>query len=122
MILGITGSRDWQDEQRVIDYLDYQREVYGEELTIVAGAAKGVDTIAEKWADTHNVHKIILPCTHRDWKLHGKAAGHYRNAEIVKLADAVVAFWRWPSGGTANTIAYAVLKGKHVTVFEENAP
>ena len=51
-----------------------------------------------------------------DWKQHGKAAGMIRNAEMVRAADWVVAFWDGKSKGTKNTIDTALRLGKRLEV------
>lgn len=53
-----------------------------------------------------------------DWNRYGRSAGARRNAEIVKQADEVVAFWDGKSRGTQITIAMARAAGKPVTVYD----
>lgn len=68
---------------------------------IVSGGAAGVDKTAEELALARGMlTKIFLP----DWENLGKRAGFVRNAQIVKEADEVVAFWDNESKGTAITI------------------
>lgn len=50
-----------------------------------------------------------IPVIHfpANWDKHGKSAGHIRNAEMAKYADALVAFWDGKSKGTKGMIDYA---------------
>jgi len=79
--------------------------------------AKVVETVgAADEAQSLGMEVIeILP----DWDLHGKSAGMIRNAEIVKQADEVVAFWDGSSKGTKNTIDRAEAAGKLSAVILE---
>jgi len=81
---------------------------------IVSGGAKGIDTLAEKYADKNDIPKLIfLP----DYKKHGKIAPLIRNRQIVDNADIVIAFWNGFSSGTKFTIDYAKKCGKKIVVY-----
>lgn len=78
---------------------------------IISGGAKGIDTLAEKYADENNIPKlIILP----NYKKYGKNAPLIRNREIVDSADKILAIWDGYSSGTKHTIDYATFKRKKV--------
>ena len=68
--------------------------------TLIHGAASGADSLAGAWAASHGEIEIIeFPA---DWKSHGRAAGHIRNAQMLKEGkpEGVIAF---PGGpGTAD--------------------
>lgn len=82
--------------------------------TIISGGAVGVDRWAADAAREHGLQLVeILP----DWNAHGKAAGIIRNREIVRQAEAVVAFWDGKSKGTRSTIEMAAEARKLVRVF-----
>lgn len=67
---------------------------------LVSGNAQGVDTAAEKWAQSHNIPMTLFPAL---WVKHGKKAGPLRNAEMGLYAEGLIAF---PGGtGTQNMIA-----------------
>jgi len=71
---------------------------------IVSGGARGIDTLAEKYADKNGIPKLIfLP----DYKRYGKIAPLLRNKQIVDNADIIIAFWKGHSRGTKYTIDYA---------------
>lgn len=122
MRLAVVGSRRWKDRQRIIDWLEEELAIYQDSLVIVSGGARGVDQIAEEWADKRGVTKIIIPCTAEDWSQQGKIAGFLRNRSIVHNADQVCAFWDGLSSGTANTIAWAIYKRVPVSIFLEEQP
>jgi len=88
---------------------------------IVSGGAKGIDTLAEEYADKHNIPKLIfLP----DYKKYSKKAPLIRNKLIVDNADIVIVFWDGESRGTKFTIDYAKRQGKKVIVYviDKNSP
>ena len=76
---------------------------------IVSGGAKGVDTLAEKYAIEQKIpYKVFLP----QYELYGRGAPIVRNQEIVDYSDKVIAFWDGRSKGTLSVIKYAKKKGK----------
>jgi hypothetical protein len=80
---------------------------------VVSGGAAGVDTLAEQWAkENKKPITIIKP----DYSQYGKQATMVRNAEIVKQAEQVIAFWDGESPGTKATIEMARKAGKLLKV------
>lgn len=81
------------------------------DFVIIAGGAKGVDTVAIDWAVVNwCLFKEYLP----QWNLYGKAAGAIRNKQMLEEGrpDIVIAF---PGGrGTENMKAQARLAGIQV--------
>jgi predicted Rossmann fold nucleotide-binding protein DprA/Smf involved in DNA uptake len=80
---------------------------------VVSGNARGVDRTAEEAARERGLKVISLPA---QWDKYGKSAGFRRNADIVKLADRVIAFWDGVSKGTLHTINLAKAQGKPVEI------
>lgn len=80
---------------------------------IVSGGARGVDSLAERWADERHIPKLIIQ---PEYARLGQAAPHCRNRLIVDVADCVVAVWDGRSRGTREAIAYARKTGKPVRV------
>ena len=77
--------------------------------TIISGGARGIDKLAEKYADEHNIKKLIIkPC----YELYGKSAPIKRNYEMVDMADCVLVIWDGKSKGTSSVIEYAKQLGK----------
>lgn len=85
-----------------------------EEVTeIISGGAKGIDLLAENYADIRNIAKrIIKP----EYDKYGRAAPLKRNEEIVNISDMVIAIWDGKSHGTKYVIDYAQKMGKPVEV------
>ena len=106
----IAGSREIEDYDIVKQACD---ECGWTITSVVSGTARGVDSLGEFYA-----HQMGIP-VHRfpaDWKKFGKAAGHIRNAEMSKNAEALVAIWDGKSAGTRNMIRTAETKGLRVYV------
>jgi predicted Rossmann fold nucleotide-binding protein DprA/Smf involved in DNA uptake len=80
---------------------------------IISGGAAGVDTVAEKYADTNRLSKLIL---RPQYKKYARAVPILRNEVMVDMADAVLVIWDGVSKGTRATIRYALKQGKPVTV------
>lgn len=108
MKLLIIGSRDIKN----FDLSPYVDESVD---TIISGGAKGVDTLAEIFADKKRLSKIIL---RPRYDLYGKAAPIVRNRQMVDLADAVLVIWDGKSRGALSSIKYAKKINKTLTVVE----
>ena len=106
MKLLIVGSRKIEDFE-LPPYISSEVEL------IISGGAEGMDAVAERYADSHRISKLIL-CP--DYKRYGRAAPIKRNCRMVDLADAVLAVWDGLSAGTRSTIEYARRKNKPLTV------
>lgn len=71
---------------------------------IVSGGAIGADRLGARWAKAQGIKLTeFLP----DWERFGKRAGFIRNEDIIKAADAILAFWDGQSRGTANSLSIA---------------
>ena len=108
MKLLIAGSRG-------IENFDLSEYVPPETELIISGGAKGIDSVAEKYADEHGIKKIIIrPCYER----YGRAAPIKRNEKMVELCDIALIVWDGSSKGTSYTINYASKMGKKVILIE----
>ena len=100
MKLAIVGSRSFNDISLMEESIAKAFKV--EDITeVISGGAGGADTLAEVWAERHNIPTKIF---HAKWGEKGRAAGYARNAEMIKVADACIAFWDG-SKGTASSIS-----------------
>ena len=106
MKLLIVGSRE-------INEFNIENYISDEVDTILSGGAKGVDLIAERYADKNRISKIIL---RPKYDLYGKAAPLKRNEELVEMADKVLAVWDGASKGTQYTINYAKKLNKDIQI------
>ncbi len=102
----IAGSRS-------INNFDFSNLIPKQTTLIISGGAKGIDTIAEEFADTNGIDKLIM---RPEYNKYGKAAPIRRNEEMVELADLILVIWDGVSRGTKYTIEYAKKKGKTIIV------
>lgn len=140
MKVAIVGSRDFDWDEVDIEYhkskkrvdisnnkhtLGMRRMIH--DLTkamkvtdiMVSGGAPGADTHGEEGAADNHRSRLIHEA---DWEVYGKAAGHIRNALIVKDADILFAFYTQrgdSSSGTFNCVKQAMRK--HIPVYTYDA-
>ena len=110
MKLLIVGSREIED-------FDLEKHIPENTELIISGGARGVDSIAEKYADKRKISKLIL---RPDYKRYGKAAPLIRNKCMVELADALLIIWDGKSSGTKFTLEYAQSLKKKVILININ--
>jgi predicted Rossmann fold nucleotide-binding protein DprA/Smf involved in DNA uptake len=109
MNVAVVGSRTFTDYARLKKELDQQQNI----VKIISGGARGADRLAARYARENQIPlQEFLP----DWKTHGRKAGILRNRDIIKNADAVVAFWDGKSRGTQNSIELAEKSNKKLYV------
>jgi predicted Rossmann fold nucleotide-binding protein DprA/Smf involved in DNA uptake len=111
--LAVVGSRHCTDQDLVEIYILLLHEQLGERLSLVSGAATGVDTLARIIAEKHGLPITEFPA---DWSKYGRAAGPIRNKQLVQASDAVLAFVAPTSKGTRQTITLARERGLPVHV------
>lgn len=110
--LAIVGSRGLNDYNKFV--VEIQKiELPKGEIRIVSGGAKGIDTLAERYADEKNYKKLIIK---PEWDRYGKGAGIIRNREIINNADMVITFWDGKSRGTNHTIKRAKKLDKKIVI------
>lgn len=107
MKVAVVGSRNITNIS-IKDYLPASISL------IISGGAKGIDALAENYADSQQIKKLIF---HPEYKKYGKSAPLVRNRLIVENADLIIALWDGKSRGTKHTIDYAVALGKKVSVY-----
>lgn len=107
MKLLVTGSRN-------ITNFDISAFIPQNTELIISGGAKGIDEIAEKYADKMKISKLIIRPQYFKYK---RNAPLKRNEIMVDICDEVLAFWDGISTGTKHTISYAKKKNKPVEVI-----
>lgn len=104
--LVVTGSRDgWEPAPApLIACFDVIAGWYGRDVRLAHGAARGVDTAADRMARTRRwPQPMRYPVSDREWQVYGKVAGHQRNARMLEaeLPDLVLALiWNRSRGAT----------------------
>lgn len=81
---------------------------------IICGGARGVDTLAEQYADKMKISKYVL---RPNYALYKRGTPIKRNYEMVELCDMVLVFWDERSKGTKHTIDYANKIGKAIEII-----
>ena len=81
---------------------------------LISGGATGIDTLAEQYADEHNIPKLII---RPEYSRYGRGAPIVRNKQMVEAADTVLAIWDGRSKGTLSTINYAQKLSKKVIII-----
>lgn len=121
----VSGSRGFSDYEFIKKELDsrindiiVEKFLLHDEVRIVTGGAKGVDALAERYADDNDFNQRIFYAV---WATHGKSAGFIRNSEMLSYAvsnglenAALIAFWDGKSKGTKHMIDIATKKGIEV--------
>lgn len=108
----VIGSRSMNNYYIVYTYL---KQYIPKNAIIVSGGAKGVDMLAEVYAEM-NGH----PCEvyEAQWDRFGREAGMIRNIEMIRNSDHVIAFWDGKSPGTQHMIAESRKRGRNVVVVD----
>ena len=74
---------------------------------MISEGCRGPDQMAELWGAERGVCAVRhLP----KWHEYGRSAGPRRNAEMVRYATRLIAFWDGSSAGTASSIGLAKAK------------
>lgn len=88
----ICGSREFDDYDLLKEKCDkiLKRKVdSGEDIVIVSGAAKGADSLGEKYAKERGYKLEKFPA---NWEKYGKRAGYLRNKQMATVSNACIAF------------------------------
>lgn len=106
----ISGSRKLTDNKT---YAELENLLHTLQPThILHGGAKGVDTLADRYATENQLPKTVIK---PDYASRGRHAPLIRNTELVALADKVICVYaadRIRKGGTGDTYRKATKSGK----------
>ncbi len=107
MKIAVIGSRS-------ITTVDLAAFLPADVTEIISGGAKGVDTCAAAYAESHGIPLTVIKPEYEKYK---RGAPLKRNETIVDRADAVLAFWDGTSHGTKYVIDYCRKTDTPVTVI-----
>jgi hypothetical protein len=110
----VCGGRNYTDKAHLSATLNELLHARGI-VRIIAGGAKGADTLAEEWAKIQELECVVY---HADWAKHGRAGGPIRNQQMLDEGkpNLVGAF---PGGrGTADMVRRARAAGIEVIEVE----
>lgn len=111
--LMVCGSRGITDEQFIFNEIETYIAELNDDVIIIEGEARGVDSIAKKWALTHNKQIMSFPA---QWDLYGKSAGFRRNYDMVNACDHCLVLWDGQSKGTKHDIDLCIKWNKSYKV------
>ena len=128
MKLIVSGSRSITNYELISTVLNSMKDVE----CIIEGGAKGIDSLAKKWALENDIKCIEVPAKWNDMsppvkkkfnrygKEYNALAGFKRNEEMVKLGDMLLAFWDGHSPGTRHMIEITKNHGRNVILVLVN--
>lgn len=114
----VSGDRDWNCPELAARYVGRLQRRYGNALTIIHGAAPGVD---RSFADAARTVGVVVESHPAKWRDFGNRAGPIRNAEMVSRgACMVLACHRTirSSQGTKDLCHKAILAGVPTWLIE----
>ena len=126
MKLAIVGSRsitdwEWFHEElngHLVNTPSFFKGAVPYKLSVLSGGAKGIDTMAKKWAEIHEVDFYLFEPYHLVDKVDFSPKYFFaRNRQIARNCDEMVVFWDGESKGTLHILEYAKKIGKKVTVI-----
>lgn len=106
MRVAVVGSRNLT--------IEISKYIPKDMVLLISGGARGIDSLAEKYADNNGISKLIFK---PDYKKYEEKAPLIRNKLIVQNADLIIAIWNGVSTGTKFTIDYAKSLGKKIKLF-----
>ena len=122
--LAIIGSRSIGNRSVVYQIINNhvkgilkKTKINFDNIVLITGGAKGIDSIAVEWAELNNLSYIVIK---PDWKKYGKSAGFKRNVNIIKPASSVLAIVEDSSSGSMNSISLAKKLHKPYTLINYN--
>ena len=114
VVLAIVGSRTYSEYSNFCVHIERWIKTNHTIDVIVSGGAQGVDSLAKKYANDHN---IPISIHYANWVKYGRSAGPIRNQLIVDDATHLVAFPDKRSVGTWDSVNKAKKKKIAVTIY-----
>lgn len=104
LIAGSRGITDFDISQCVPKDVDL----------IISGGARGIDTLAEEYADSKRISKLIL---RPRYEIYGRCAPLKRDEKMVDLCDEIIVIWDGKSNGSKHVIDCARKSGKPAKII-----
>lgn len=82
---------------------------------LISGGMKGVDMLAEKYADEHNIPKLIV---NPEYSRYGIIAPILRNRLIIDISDMIVIIWDGKDRHIKDAINYSNYVNKEIIVYK----
>jgi cysteine synthase len=114
----VCGGRYFDDEKLLDQKLFWVIENFGKPSRIVTGAASGADTLAIRWAKKFNIENVNYPA---EWRKYGKAAGPFRNSEMLRREQPEVVLAMPGGRGTLDMVRKAEKFGAVVVVVVDDS-
>jgi YspA, cpYpsA-related SLOG family len=119
--ISVTGGREF-DNTKLVQTIFRGIARIAWSVTLIHGAARGLDTIADEQAKDLVWWVEAYPVSPDEWKLYGKRAGHIRNRKMLEESKPHILL-SFPGGsGTANCIKSALQMGIPVESFWDTPP
>lgn len=107
----VCGGRRYNNREAVFEMLDAMPRIG----CIVHGAATGADSLADEWAISRKVNRIICPA---NWEGEGRGAGFFRNERMILKIKPIHYVVQFPGGpGTDHMCRYAKKFGIPVKAY-----
>ncbi len=108
----IAGSRTITDRKFIQGAMNQAWKDLGP-FQVIAGGARGVDSVAASLANDAGITTTIL---NADWDKWGKSAGYRRNEAMARVATHLLVVWDGESKGAGHMIDIAEKAGLPVRV------
>lgn len=103
----VAGSRGFRDYDLLRSAIDNIAKQYND-IIIIEGEAKGADLLGKRYAKEHGHTFIPMPAEWLDDEGNlDRAAGHRRNENMARIANAAIIFWDGLSPGSKSMIQLA---------------
>jgi hypothetical protein len=116
--LGVVGCRYYSGYEYLSIILDQFIQINGKPLNIVSGGAKGVDSLAARYALEKNIPLIEYHPDIGNGNINFATAAKARNTQIVNASHTIIAFPSSRSKGTWDTIRKAQQAAKYLYIYE----
>lgn len=124
-VIAFSGSREWplEYEWMVEHAIQAEKRISvskGQDLVLVHGAARGVDTFVENLSHIYLARTLVFPVRSEDWERDGKRAGILRNEKMIQSTNPLKVYGFCLNGSKGTTHAVSVAKGLGIETVVTN--